>query len=169
MNKQVNLILVEGDKLSQGSYAINETGEVLVVTEPLMNNDTIKLTPVTPYLVDNEPITQNKYYIDFDKKPQVKFNTEIDHVLNKGKFGINQKRVYVLPEQIGWFYNVKENQLYPFSVTHLNMIVKNFMSCQIREFNNECDGTTCANCNCYEFSDANFKPHLIDNRFVIVV
>jgi hypothetical protein len=148
---------------------MDETGEVLVVTEPLMNDNTIKLTPVTPYLIDNEPITQNKCYIDFNKKPQVKFNTEIDHVLNKGKFGINQKRVYVLPEQIAWFYNVKENQIYPFSVTHLNMIVKNFMSCQIREINNECDGASCANCNCHEFSDANFKPHLIDNGFVIVV
>ena len=169
MNKQVNLILIEGDKLSQGSYAMDETGEVLVVTEPLMNDNTIKLTPVTPYLIDNEPITQNKYYIDFNKKPQVKFNTEIDHVLTKGKFDTNQKRVYVLPEQIAWFYNVKENQIYPFSVTHLNMVVKNYMSCQIREIDNECDGASCVNCNCNEFSDDNFKPHLIDNKFVIVV
>jgi hypothetical protein len=169
MNKQVNLILIEGGKLSQGSYALNETGEVLVVTEPLINNDTIKLTPVKPYLIDNEPITQNKYYIDFNKKTEVKFNTEIDHVLTKGKFNANQKRVYVLPEQIGWFYDVKENQIYPFSAAHLNMIVKNYMSCQIREINNECDGTACVNCNCYEFSEDNFKAHLIDDKFVIVV
>jgi hypothetical protein len=169
MNKQVNLILIEGDKLSQGSYAMDETGEVLVVTEPLMNDNTIKLTPVTPYLIDNEPIIQNRYYIDFTKKPQLKFNTEIDHVIKKGKFDTNQKRVYALPEQIGWFYNVNENQIYPFSATHLNMIIKNHMSCQIREINNECNGATCANCDCYEFSDANFKPHLIDNKFVIVV
>jgi glycosyltransferase involved in cell wall biosynthesis len=53
--------------------------------------------------------------------------------------------------------------------TPVLQIVDKGFTCFVKEKDNECNGETCLNCNCYEFKEENFIPEKYKDKFVVVV
>ena len=173
MNKKVSLVVIPKPKeeITQYKTIIGKDGKMTIATYEHIVNEELKseFTPVEYYFVDDQPILPNNYYISYENGPTLKLNTEIDHVLNKGQFKKGERRVYLTEKDVFWFYNPDTKEHFDFTPSYLNQIVNKGFTCFVKEKDNECNGETCLNCNCYEFKEENFIPEKYKDKFVVVV
>jgi hypothetical protein len=173
MNKKVSLVIIQNPtrEFDLSTYVISKDGKIQPTTHTILSDPNSKLeyTPIDYYFVDDQPIQPNNQYISYVPEPNVKTHTEIDHVLIKGMFKKGERRVFLNKNDVRYVYNQEDKQLYPFGPWHLNEIIDKGFTCWVKERNNDCDGNTCLNCNCYEFVEEKFLPEKIDNKFVIVI
>lgn len=173
MNKKVSLVIIPKPnlELKQGTYVLGKDGKLSFANHELINNPELRkdFTSVECYFVDDRPILPNNNFISYDNGPTLKTHTEIDHVLNKGKFKKGERRVYISSKDVLWCYKPDTKEKYPFGPWHLNEIIDKGFTCYVKERHNECNGETCLNCNCYEYDEEKFIPEKIDNGFVIVI
>jgi hypothetical protein len=89
--------------------------------------------------------------------------------MKKGKFLKGERRIYPNSNLINWVYDVDTKTYEPFKEKHINLIIDKGFSCFIKEKDNECNGETCLNCDCYEYDEKKFEPEIYQNSFVIVI
>lgn len=167
MNKKVSLVIIQKPdiKISNKNFLLNKEGKVV----RFENDQQDDLTPIEYYFVDDQPIKPSNQYIYYEEGPKKKTCTEIDYVIRKGKFLKGERRIYPNSNLINWVY-VSDTKTYePFKEKHINLIIDKGFSCFIKEKNNECNGETCLNCDCYEYDEKKFEPEIYQNSFVIVI
>ena len=173
MNKKVSLVIIPKPKeeITQGKTIMGKDGKMTIATYDHTVKEELKsdFTPIEYYFVDDQPILPNNHYISYENGPTLKMHTEIDHVLSKGQFKKGERRVHLTEKDAFWFYNPDTKEHFDFAPWYLNQIVDKGFTCFVKEKDNECNGETCLNCNCYEFKEENFIPEKYKDKFVVVV